>query len=230
MKYLIIIVVSLTVLLSGCATHVPTWQESMADAVHQYGPAAEARVMPAFRKAGVAYPPQQVAFLIFKHERRLELWASDGTGWHFIKKYNVLAASGGPGPKLHEGDDQVPEGVYRLIGMNPQSHFHLSLNVNYPNEFDRTHAAIDHRHQLGDDIFIHGNDVSIGCVAIGDKAIEELFMVVYRVGVENVQVVIAPDDLRHKRPLTVNNAPVWLPQLYQQIQMALSQFGSGTTG
>lgn len=91
----------------------------------------------------------------------------------------MLAASGGPGPKLREGDLQVPEGVYRLTAFNPNSSYHLSLRVDYPNAEDRAAedravARSDRRTSLGGDIFIHGKAVSIGCLAIGDPGIEEL--------------------------------------------------------
>lgn len=218
-------------LLTGCGVQQPeTWQMSLSRAINTYTPAAHTRLLPYFTRAGVNFPPQQLAILIFKRERRLELWARDNDTWVFIKAYPVLAASGGPGPKLRLGDDQVPEGIYRVVGLNPESHYHLSLNLNYPNSFDLDHARMDHRYQLGNDIFIHGNHLSIGCIAIGDVAIEELFVLVYKTGLHNTEVIIAPDDLRYARSPQEIGEPKWVPTLYRQISYSLSAFDGHAAG
>lgn len=88
-----------------------------------------------------------------------------------IKSYPILAASGSIGPKLRESDMQVPEGVYQIESLNPNSQFHLSLRVNYPNEFDREQARIDGRAQLGGDIMIHGSQFWL---AVWQLAIKQL--------------------------------------------------------
>jgi murein L,D-transpeptidase YafK len=76
-------------------------------------------------------------------------------------------ASGKAGPKLREGDGQVPEGIYRIDGLNPNSSYHLSLKLNYPNDFDLEQARTEGRTELGGDIFIHGKAVSIGKTRAG---------------------------------------------------------------
>ena len=77
-------------------------------------------------------------------ERRLEILAPDNTGSnHWVRSYPILAASGGPGPKLQEGDGQIPEGIYPIELLNPNSLYHVSLRVGYPNALDRTMAARD---------------------------------------------------------------------------------------
>ena len=75
-----------------------------------------------------------------------------------------------------EGDKQVPEGFYRIELLNPNSRYHLSLRVNYPNADDIERAREDRRDllNLGGDIMIHGGAESIGCIAIGNPAIEHL--------------------------------------------------------
>lgn len=114
---------------------------------------------------------------ISKMKKILKLYGGDSSSiLKQIKVYNVLAASGKQGPKLIEGDQQVPEGIYRLESLNPNSLYHLSLRTNYPNQFDKEKAKIDARENLGSDIMIHGKDLSIGCIAVGDEAIEELFI------------------------------------------------------
>jgi murein L,D-transpeptidase YafK len=63
-----------------------------------------------------------------------------GQGWAFIHSYLIRSGSGRLGPKLRSGDHQVPEGIYRVTGFNPKSRFYLSMRLDYPNEFDRSHV------------------------------------------------------------------------------------------
>jgi hypothetical protein len=196
-------------------------ERSVADVLARFGPAARSRLAPHFQRAGLAYPPKRIALLVFKRERRVALWARDDGAWRFIRDYPILAASGHAGPKLREGDYQVPEGVYRLEYLNPNSSYHLSMKVNYPNQFDRRRARSDGRTRLGGDIFIHGKNVSIGCVAVGDRAIEELFTLVGTIGVARTQVIIAPNDLRTGRTTMHEEAPAWVSELYRTIRTAL---------
>ena len=83
--------------------------------------------------------------------------------------------SGDLGPKRRRGDRQIPEGFYRLDGLNGASRYHLSLHVDYPNQADRFFA---HRRHPGNNIFIHGNELTNGCIPIGDRAIEQLYLAV----------------------------------------------------
>src|SRR4029078_2535226 len=83
-------------------TYIARRERTVADAVAIYGDAARARLKPFFVRARVSYPPRRIAFLVFKKERRLVVWARDDkSGWRFIRAYAVLAASGGRGP--HKG-------------------------------------------------------------------------------------------------------------------------------
>lgn len=204
-----------------------TGPRTVADVIAKYGQAAEGRLRPFFNRAGVTWPPKEIAILVFKEERRLTLWARSDARWRFIRSYPVLAASGQSGPKLREGDSQVPEGLYRIEHLNPSSSYHLSMKVSYPNAFDRQMAKRDGRSRLGGDIFIHGKAVSIGCVAVGDRAIEELFILVARTGHSRVRVVIAPNDLRTGRSGRRAEAPSWVGQLYRSVAAALAPFPVG---
>ena len=151
---------------------------TVADRLEQYSTPVQQRLLPYFQAAQVSYPPKVLVLVGLKQERRLEVYAGDDDdALRFIRSYPVLAASGVLGPKLREGDHQVPEGLYRIDGLNPNSRFHLSLKVSYPNEFDRRIAADEGRSDLGGDIFIHGQAVSVGCLAMGDTVAEELFCV-----------------------------------------------------
>ena len=200
-------------------------QRSVADVVREVGPAARARLAPHFARAAVRYPPSKVVLLAFKKERRIELWAASGTQRRFLREYAVTAASGTTGPKRREGDQQVPEGLYNVTWLHPNSSYHLSMKLNYPNATDRRHARAEGRTRLGGDIFIHGKAVSIGCLAVGDEAIEELFVLAADSG-RNVDVVIAPADLR-RGPLPEADLPAdvpWARELYQQIENKLAAF------
>jgi murein L,D-transpeptidase YafK len=127
-----------------------------------------------FVEAGLPYPAREIFLRIFKHEAVLELWAREAAEpFRLVTSWPILAASGRSGPKRREGDRQVPEGFYEIDRFNPESLYHLSLRLNYPNAADRILAD---RERPGGDIFIHGKNVTIGCAPIGDEAIEELFV------------------------------------------------------
>lgn len=210
-------------MLAGCSAkpHL-SWSEAMQVKIAKYGPASEQSFKPYFKQAGVSYPPKNLVLLILKHRKQLQIYASHQQHWRFIRTFPVLAASGGPGPKLHSRDGQVPEGVYNIIAFNPQSHFDLSMQISYPNLFDRHQARNAGRVNLGGDIFVHGNRLSVGCVAIGDDAIQKLFPLVYKVGLKHVKVIIAPNDLRTAPPLKGSEYRQWFPALYKQIKQAMS--------
>ena len=144
-----------------------------------------------FARAGVRWPADEIFLRVMKRERQIELWARNGNSDSFIlvKTLPVLAASGGPGPKRREGDLQVPEGFYEVNRFNPLSNFHLSLGLNYPNADDLVHADPV---SPGFDIFIHGGDASIGCVALGDDGIEEVYLAALDSGVRPIHVQLFP--------------------------------------
>ena len=129
-----------------------------------------------FEGSNLVYPPKRILLRIFKQDRMLELWAanSERDRFELVKQYGVCSSSGEAGPKRRMGDNQVPEGFYTIEQFNPFSNFHLSLKVNYPNRSDRIHGRGGN---LGGDIFVHGNCVSIGCVAITDDSIKELYVI-----------------------------------------------------
>jgi len=169
--------------------------------------------------------PSKVTLIAIKNERKLELWGYANDKWHHIHNYSFTAFSGVLGPKLKEGDKQIPEGIYSISYLNPNSIFHLSMKLNYPNEFDKKMAISDNRDNLGSDIMIHGKDRSIGCIPIGDSNIEELYMLVEKVGISNAQVIISPIDFRiQKQSPLKNNKIKWIDTLYDNIEKSLQEF------
>ena len=125
--------------------------------------------------AGVSYPPRRLLLRGFKADKEVEVWTSSrefGPLIH-LTTYEICDASGDLGPKRREGDGQVPEGFYHLDYFNKSSLFHLSFRVNYPNASDR---ILGFRESLGGAIMFHGSCVSIGCLAMEDERIEELWL------------------------------------------------------
>ncbi len=86
-------------------------------------------------------------------------------------------------------------------------------------------ADKDGRKDLGGDIMIHGKAASIGCLAIGDAAAEELFVLAAETGLPKIKLIIAPSDFRRDGiPAIEPGKPQWLPQLYTEIASAMSEF------
>ena len=163
----------------------------------------------------------KLRILVFKTERRVELHAP---GWKQARVYPMTAFSGTLGPKLREGDGQIPEGIYGIEYLNPNSRFYLSLKVSYPNADDKARAAKDGRTQLGGDIMIHGKNATVGCIPIGDEAIEDVFYLVQAVGLANVTVVIAPYDMRAGRQPDLEKSDLpWYAELCESLAAHLNQ-------
>ena len=161
----------------------------------------------------------KLRILVFKNERIVEL---ESPGWKEPRKYPMTGFSGRLGPKLKEGDCQIPEGVYGIEYLNPNSLFHLSLKVSYPNADDKARAKADGRTDLGGDIMIHGGSATVGCIPVGDDAVEEIFYIASAVGIENISVVIAPYDMRNGRKPELERSPLkWYPNLCREIEIAL---------
>lgn len=121
----------------------------------------------------------------------MELWAG-GDRMHLMQSYPIAAMSGLLGPKRREGDLQVPEGVYRIARFNPNSRFHLSMGLDYPNASDRIRGG----RRPGTDIYIHGNRVSAGCMAMTDRLIDEIYPLCASAGNRRtLPVQIFPDRL-----------------------------------
>jgi murein L,D-transpeptidase YafK len=191
-------------------------------------PDVESYVRSLHEDRGISYPPEGITLAAFKEEEIIELWAETEDGPVYIKTYEFCAASGEPGPKLCRGDCQVPEGVYGVAYLNPNSRFHLSLLLDYPNKFDKERGRADGRSDLGSAICIHGGCASIGCIALGDEAIEEIFLVANEVGARNCKTIIAPYDFRTQGlPARYTKAaPKWLPELYEIIHTELAAYGA----
>jgi murein L,D-transpeptidase YafK len=129
-----------------------------------------------FKSKGLEFPNVDVFIRVFKNEESLELWAKpkQGTKCALIRTYKICSSSGNLGPKRRQGDGQVPEGCYYINRFNPYSNYYLSLGISYPNESDKITGG---KGNLGGDIFIHGDCVTIGCIPITNYYIEELYLI-----------------------------------------------------
>ena len=129
-----------------------------------------------FKKQNLVWPPAEMYVRSFKYDRQLEVWVKNDPKEPFklFKTYKVCMQSGTMGPKRIEGDYQVPEGFYYINEFNPNSAYHLSLGLNYPNSSDR---ILSDGQRPGNNIYIHGNCVSTGCIPISDVPMEEVFII-----------------------------------------------------
>lgn len=189
--------------------------------------AVKHRLDPDFKRTGIAWPPQALAIVAIKDQRILRVYARGDGAWTLLREYPILAASGGPGPKLREGDRQVPEGLYRVESLNPNSRYHLAIRVDYPNRDDLDAARLDGRDEatLGDDIMIHGSNLSAGCLAIGDEAIEDVFVLIASTGLKNVEIISTPGApaARFSSP----SSPQWLIERYRRLDARLNEVQHG---
>jgi len=204
---------------------------TIASRIKEFGSRVEKRLRPDFDRAGVPYPPARVVLVGLKHERQVEVYAAGSKGpLRFIRSYVIKCASGNLGPKLQEGDRQVPEGLYQIEYLNPNSTYHLSMKIDYPNAFDRARGSEGRRSNLGSDIMIHGNAVSAGCLAMGDAAAEDLFVLAALAGIKNVSLILSPVDFRQREmpplPKYATPLPAWTQMLYPQLREALKKLPS----
>lgn len=108
---------------------------------------------------------------IFKEERTLELYAKVGNEYRLLDSYRICNFSGGLGPKRREGDFKSPEGFYSIThhNLNPNSHYYRAINIGFPNDYDR------YQGYSGAMLMIHGDCRSIGCYAMTDSYISEIY-------------------------------------------------------
>ena len=127
-----------------------------------------------FRARGITYPAADIFMRVFKREHQLEMWVRpEGQDTYvLLKTYEICALNDKPGPKRVQGDYATPEGFYTINSFNPQSDYHLSLRVNYPNKSD---VLLGNGHAMGGDVFIHGGCKTAGCMAITDENIKEVY-------------------------------------------------------
>ena len=160
---------------------------------------------------------------IFKEEHILELWMkSENTGrYTLVKTYPICKWSGALGPKFYEGDRQAPEGFYAtdLQQLNPNSQYHLSFNIGFPNAYDISKG------RTGSFIMVHGDCVSEGCYAMTDRKIEEIYVLVERAliaGQREVPVHVFPFKMTNERMRYEFASPHF--EFWQNLQQGYNYF------
>lgn len=129
---------------------------------------------------------------VFKQENTLEVWKQSAEGTYKpLAFYTICKQSGKLGQKRQEGDYQVPEGFYSLTKeqLHPKSNYHLAFNVGYPNLRDRNN------NYTGSLIMVHGKCLSVGCLAMGDDRIEEIYTLLreaFKGGAKSIPMHIFP--------------------------------------
>lgn len=128
---------------------------------------------------------------IFKSEAELELWMRVGGRFELLAVYPICNWAGTLGPKLSEGDKQSPEGLYSIgrRQLHRSARWRRSLDLGYPNAFDRGHA------RTGSYVLLHGGCTSTGCFAMTDPVIDEIFHLsraALRRGQRRIQVHVFP--------------------------------------
>lgn len=165
----------------------------------------------------------EVLIRTFKKESRLELWVRPTGKQHYtlFRTYPICYYSGSLGPKRRTGDKMTPEGFYAVTQrrLNPNSRFHLSMDIGYPNAFDR------HWGRSGSLLMIHGACDAIGCFAMSNSQIEEIYYLVEQAlanGQNKVAVHAFPFHLTDKQLKEYKKSP-WF-DFWQQLQAGYNAF------
>lgn len=125
--------------------------------------------------------PEVTQVQVHKTDRKMYLIHND----RVLESYDVALGFAPAGHKQFEGDGKTPEGSYFITHKNPDSNFHLSLGISYPNEADIAFAEAEGK-EPGGEIFIHGGpkkpisqrDWTWGCVAVSDREMEVIYSMV----------------------------------------------------
>lgn len=196
--------------------------ETVDSVLRKVQPDAMTRLKPYLERAGFSELPSELVLVGLKEERQLEVYARKAGNFVLLKSYPFTAFSGRLGPKLKEGDRQIPEGIYKIEYLNPNSAYYLSMKVSYPNAFDLQKSRFTDPKELGGDIFIHGKAVTIGCIPVGDPAIEELFLLVGKAMDREVKVIISPRDFRVNAEFPEIEGIDWEQELYENVRGELA--------
>jgi murein L,D-transpeptidase YafK len=174
MKFLVLLF-PLMILVSGMTLPSFTREPMSYTRVRQAYAEKEKVVEKALAAHSISRDSLRIYLRAFKTEKKIELWAKNVCDSTFIlvKEFPICELSGYVGPKRRCHDQQVPEGFYHISDLNPYSKYYLSMEINYPNASDSIRGVRGH---LGNEIFIHGDCISSGCMAMTDERIKELFI------------------------------------------------------
>lgn len=125
--------------------------------------------------------PPVTGIVVMKAQRQMHLLS----GNQALRSFRIELGGDPIGPKTQEGDLKTPEGAYWIDRKNPNSSYHLSLGISYPNDYDRA-QALARGVRPGGDIFIHGtprenrrdDDWTAGCIAVRNREVEDIYAMV----------------------------------------------------
>jgi murein L,D-transpeptidase YafK len=146
------------------------------------------------KKLNLSLDNLNILIIAYKSEKKMELYAKskNASTYTLLTTYDICARYGDLGPKRMIGDNQVPEGFYHIDRFNPNSSYYLSLGLNYPNQADKKKSTASN---LGGDIFIHGECVTIGCMPMTNDKIKEIYLLAiqaYQNGQQQIPVYVFP--------------------------------------
>ncbi len=168
----------------------------------------------------------------YKSEGKLEIWLKkpNQQQYSLFRSYDFCEHSGTLGPKLIEGDGQTPEGFYTINVFNPESSFHLSLGVDYPNSVDLARTGKDKK--PGGDIYIHGNCVTVGCIPLTDEKIKEVYLLTLFAkggGQKEIPVYIFPFKMTDGNLKKYSEKFPQHTAFWETLQMAYKKFAQNKT-
>ncbi|SDF21292.1 Murein L,D-transpeptidase YafK [Mucilaginibacter pineti] len=170
MPKLLVVMALLFLMVTGHKTNLPDSKRASD---------ARAKVWPQLQKelTGKGFNTYGSIYIrVFKDIEQMEIWVKLGSKYKLFKTYDVCYYSGGLGPKTKTGDGKSPEGFYTIEPkqLNPVSNYYLAINVGYPNKVEQLKGY------TGDAIMVHGHCASIGCYAMTNPKIEEIYTLVYQ--------------------------------------------------
>jgi murein L,D-transpeptidase YafK len=194
------------------------------DRYNDYSIAEARRTLPTRLAAKGLRQGQPVYVRIFKQEAALELWMEGDQGWRLFQSYPICRFSGHLGPKLQQGDRQAPEGFYQvsLAQLNPNSRHHLSFNLGFPNAYDRAHG------RTGSFLMVHGGCSSVGCYAMTDPAVDDIYALVsaaLRNGQQDVDVHAFPFRMTNINMIRYSRSR-WI-DFWRDLKAGYDQFEKG---
>lgn len=197
------------------ANTVPSSTTSQA-AYRQVAP----RLIATMQKMGLALG-DPVFIRLFKSEKKLEVWVQNGISYRLFKTYTICYHSGNLGPKIREGDRQSPEGFYTVSAgqLNPNSDYHLSFNLGFPNEYDKSY------HRTGSLLMVHGRCSSVGCFAMTDFRMDEIYTLVESAiiaGQQKIPVHIFPFKMTNSNMIAYQDSQ-WI-EFWQNLKEGYDYF------
>lgn len=198
---LLIVLFSIYILNSGFAPNSFRQGQMAYTRVREAYASKEKTVVKNLSACAISRDSLRIYLRAFKTEKVLEIWGKNSSDsiYKIIREIPICEISGDIGPKRRSRDLQVPEGFYRISELNPYSKYYLSMKINYPNASDSIRGV---RGRLGNLIYIHGQCISSGCIAITDDKIKELFVYsieAYNAGQQKIEITIYPSRLTDKK-------------------------------